>query len=207
MMRLDDLVKLIKMRLRLKNILTVVVFFGIWKIFILVVRDVHTTKNKKGGVQLRLQEDDNVDSLDLKLDKYESADRILHSKKNSYKEYKEINEEYNDEVFISDDEQKNKDLNEVLTKTEEEFVNIPLHQNFPDSGIINNLVAVNAPKAKYARKRADNLVLEDGEGIDQLIEGPGQDKANLQYCEPSQGFPYVYIALYKFIAPSWRNNA
>ena len=49
-------------------------------------------------------------------------------------------------MFISDDEQKNKDLNEVLTKTEEEFVNIPLHQNFPDSGIINNLVAVNAPK-------------------------------------------------------------
>ena len=26
-----------------------------------------------------------MDSLDLKLDKYESADRILHSKKNSYK--------------------------------------------------------------------------------------------------------------------------
>ena len=33
----------------------------------------------------RLQEDDNVDSLDLKLDKYESADKILYSKKKSYK--------------------------------------------------------------------------------------------------------------------------
>ena len=47
----------------------------------------------------RLQEDDNVDSLDLKLDKYESADRILHSKKNSYKVlYGENKDETSDTV-------------------------------------------------------------------------------------------------------------
>ena len=27
------------------------------------------------------------------------------------------------------------------------------------------------------------------------------------YCEPSQGFPHMYIVSYKFIAPSWKNDA
>lgn len=103
--------------------------------------------------EIEVQECKKIEYKEINAQEYKEINVKEHKEINvqEYKEinvqeYKEINEEYNDEVFISDDEQKNKDLNEVLTKTEEEFVNIPLHQNFPDSGIINNLVAVNAPK-------------------------------------------------------------
>ena len=53
-------------------------------------------------------------------------------------------------MFVyDDDEQKNKDLNEVLPKTEEKVENIPLYQNFSDGDIINNFMAVNASKVIF----------------------------------------------------------